>query len=283
MLNGFLYSDNDDYCVSMKSLTQLSRTAAKMTARDEVYHLETTNKAILIDVVMRSVIAADTVSLFERFFECKWPIPFCKILSSVQDLEGDICNTSIYDILKAAEACLVVCHLYLIPQKSETAPNDDMKQIVTFVQMQMRNTIFPSKNPHYFFFASNKRNAKNQSVSVAEIRWKIAILYEKLVDIVNVLITMFDRFSFIDSIVFEILAVCAESLFVDDIGALQSSCHHLITLVRPTPRRNNENRFEFFIFFSFLLSDFSHKYECSSSDFLHYSETDRFHASVESE
>lgn len=126
--------------------------------------------------------------------------------------------------IAAAEACLLVSNLYSTSDKTKAVPNDNIKKIVNFVQLQMLRTIFPSYD--WILAAENEKTESGLMIL------KTQILYLKLVEILEIFITLFGQYSFIDSIVFELLAVSVKSLFAHKIVAMQSICIKLITTVR---------------------------------------------------
>lgn len=126
--------------------------------------------------------------------------------------------------IAAAEACLLVSNLYSTSDKTKAVPHDNIKKIVNFVQLQMRRTIFPS----YDWILA----AETEKTESALMILKTKVLYSKLVEILEIFITLFGQYSFTDSIVFDVLAVSVKSLFAYKIVAMQFICIKLITTVR---------------------------------------------------
>lgn len=115
-----------------------------------------------------------------------------------------------------------------------------MDKIVKFVQLQMRETIFPSFDTVYSMRSTkkpdgrkkNKSNAHtNNNFGPANVSRKINQLFNKVVEITRTFATLFKNCSFIDTIVLSVSTLCIEPFFVDNIEALQFACLELITTV----------------------------------------------------
>lgn len=149
-----------------------------------------------------------------------------KAILSTQNSQNDANKKSIDKIVAAAEASLLVCKLYSASKETSPVLNDNMKKIVKFVRLQMRETIFPR-----FDLQWSPKDVPNKSTTEKWLIRKIQILYAKLVETIDLMFSIFGRYSLIDSIAFEILAVSVKSLFVQNIAAMQMVCFELITLV----------------------------------------------------
>lgn len=152
-----------------------------------------------------------------------------------QDIEDDSEET-IDKILAAAEACLLVCNLYSTAKDVKFLQEDNMDKIVKFVQLQMRETIFPSFDPVFSLKSTKKpeKGKKSKSSyggSSGGISRKIQILYTKLVELTKTFVTLFDNCAFIDTIVLAVSALAVEPFFVDNIEAMQFACLELVTTV----------------------------------------------------
>lgn len=178
---------------------------------------------------MQSVDAAKNISLASvSLLNSFIPNSHANHKSLTKNWEDDDIHEVINEILVATEASLLVCNLYATSEESKLAPNDHMRKIVKFVQLQMRETIFPAFDPLFELKSAEQSDKKTKLKSKNEIEK----VYFKLVQIIDVCMTLFARYSFNDSIVFEMSAVSVESLFVDNIGAMQLACLGLVTTVR---------------------------------------------------
>lgn len=280
-IESFFVLRTDDYYVSTELLTQLSQDVSELNASGDIYHFDATKKAILIDVVMRFVDAAKnlsigSVSVSKNQFKTSH---FHLEKTFTQNSKIGSVKKSMDKILAAAEASLLVCNLYSSSKKSELeklAPNEHMKKIVKFVQLQMRETIFPKHDRSYALENSSGKNELRKWFTEGRntIR-KIGILYEKSVRIIGTFVRLFERYSFNDSIVFEIVAVSLKSLFVENVETMQYFCVELITTVSLTTasgqREIKKNDFRLENSFS----DFSHECKLSKSNYLQYPDFDQ--------
>lgn len=185
-----------------------------------------------------------------------------------QDIEDDS-EESIDKILAAAEACLLVCNLYSTAKDVKFLQEDNMDKIVKFVQLQMRETIFPSFDPVFSLKSTKKpeKGKKNKSSyggsSGGGISRKIQILYTKLVELTKTFVTLFDNCAFIDTIVLAVSALAVEPFFVDNIEAMQFACLELVTTVNYYQQKRQYSFFGTTIKMHFsLVSDFSQRDLC---------------------
>ena len=152
--------------------------------------------------------------------------------SILQDIEDD--NEDVIDkILDAAEACLLICNLYSTAKDVKFLQEDNMDKIVKFVQLQMRETIFPSYDP-VFSIKSSKKSDKKKNKSgggSSGITRKIQTLFTKLVELTKIFVSLFDNCTFIDTIVLAVSTLAVEPFFVDNIETMQFACLELVTTV----------------------------------------------------
>lgn len=153
-----------------------------------------------------------------------------------QDIEDDS-EESIDKILAAAEACMLICNLYSTAKDVKFLQEDNMDKIVKFVQLQMRETIFPSFDPVFSLKSTKKpdKGKKKHSYGGGSggggISRKIQTLYTKLVELTKIFVSLFDNCAFIDTIVLAVSALAVEPFFVDNIEAMQFACLELVTTV----------------------------------------------------
>lgn len=117
-----------------------------------------------------------------------------------------------------------------------------MDKIVKFTQLQMRETIFPCYDPVYSLKSTKKsdgrkknkshNNANNSNYAGGNVSRKVQQLFNKLVEITKIFVTLFDKCAFIDTIVLAVSTLAIEPFFVDNIESLQFACLELITTVR---------------------------------------------------
>ena len=158
-------------------------------------------------------------------------------LATLQDIEDDN-EEQIDKILDAAEACLLVCNLYSTTKDVKFLQEDNMDKIVKFAQLQMRETIFPTFDPVFSLRSTKKPDGrkKNKTNNVnnnhgANVSRKVQLLYNKLVELTRIFVTLFDKCTFIDTIVLAVSTLAVEPFFVDNIEAMQFACLELITTV----------------------------------------------------
>lgn len=184
---------------------------------------------------------------------------------------------SLDKILAAAEASLLICHLYSTSKKTKSVPDENMEKIVKFVDLQMRKTIFPIYDR---FFAAEfvEKPKKMESINIATD--EISLLYEKLFAIIKIFKTLFVRNTFTDPVLKKLLAISVKSLFVDKIAAMQNASIDLVTTVSQYSECGNDSLLKIKLpFYSF--SDFPHKHQLSQSNFIQYSDIDRTNAAFE--
>lgn len=130
-----------------------------------------------------------------------------------------------------------MCNLYSTAKDVKFLQEDNMDKIVKFVQLQMRETIFPSYDP-VFSLKSTKKPDKKKNRSntgngnyVGNVTRKIQTLFTKLTEVVKIFVRLFDNCTFIDTIVLAVSSLAVEPFFVDNIEAMQFACLELVTTV----------------------------------------------------
>lgn len=132
-------------------------------------------------------------------------------------------------IVDATEACLFISNIYATAVDVKFLLEDNMDKIVKFVQFQMRETIFPSYDPVFSVKSMKKDNRKKKSVGISR---KVQLLFNKLVELTKIFVTLFDKCQFVDTIVLAVSSLAVEPFFVDNIETLQFACLELVTTVR---------------------------------------------------
>lgn len=220
--NVYNIEDIDYYtdCIPTKMLSQLSNDVAKLKAKGVVDYINKNKLTLLINFAMRNV-------------------DISKNLSAGPDIEDD--NEDVIDkILDAAEASLLICNLYSTAKDVKFLQEDNMDKIVKFVQLQMRETIFPSYDPVFSVKTTKKSDSKknkNKTTTTSygggggNLTRKVQLLFAKLVDLTKIFVTLFDHCTFIDTIVLAVSTLAVEPFFVDNIETMQFACLELVTTV----------------------------------------------------
>lgn len=141
-------------------------------------------------------------------------------LSTQQSDEADV-NESIGKILEAAEASLLVCNFFVAMERLEIESH--LENIVQFVQYQVENSIRSGRNLLRASIRSKKR-------LVSDLRRKFGILLKKLVQIIELFVTLVERHPR-DKLFLELLKVSTKSLFRENIETLQIVCIKLALAV----------------------------------------------------
>lgn len=131
-------------------------------------------------------------------------------------------------IVDATEACLFISNIYATAVDVKFLLEDNMDKIVKFVQFQMRETIFPSYDPVFSVKSMKKDNRKKKSAGISR---KVQLLFNKLVELTKIFVTLFDKCQFVDTIVLAVSSLAVEPFFVDNIETLQFACLELVTTV----------------------------------------------------
>lgn len=209
------YEENDENleCISPSLLSNISAEAAKLKARASIDAIPEEKLTILINYAMRSVHSA-------------------KNFSAGPDLGDDlVADDCLEKILNAIEAALLICNIYT-SKDTKFLQEDNIDAIIKFVQFQLRETIFPSYDPVYTI-ETKKKTEKAQNKKKQNNQQKgITTLYTKIVELSKLLVRLFNKFHFVDTIIIHASALGVEPFFVDNIETLQFVCLDLVISVR---------------------------------------------------
>uniref|UniRef100_A0A182SQZ6 Nipped-B protein n=1 Tax=Anopheles maculatus TaxID=74869 RepID=A0A182SQZ6_9DIPT len=204
--------DEQYECIPTGLLNSISAEAAKLKVRNAIDAIPETKLTLLITYAMRSIHSAKNLSGSEL----------------QDDLVGDEC---IEKILNAVEAALLICCLYT-SKNTKFLQEDNIDAIIKFVQFQLRETIFPSYDPVYSVETKRKAGEGNKKKKAVTYQQKgITMLYTKTVELSKQLVTMFESFHFVDTIVIHASSLGVEPFFVDNIETLQFVCLDLVTTI----------------------------------------------------
>ncbi|XP_035909136.1 nipped-B protein isoform X2 [Anopheles stephensi] len=204
--------DEQYECIPTGLLNSISAEAAKLKVRNAIDAIPENKLTLLITYAMRSIHSAKNLSGSEL----------------QDDLVGDEC---IEKILNAVEAALLVCCLYT-SKNTKFLQEDNIDAIIKFVQFQLRETIFPSYDPVYSVETKRKAGEGNKKKKAVSYQQKgITMLYTKTVELSKQLVTMFESFHFVDTIVIHASSLGVEPFFVDNIETLQFVCLDLVTTI----------------------------------------------------
>lgn len=226
----FLPDDIDYYsdCISSKMLTQLTNDVAKLKAKGAIDFLPKNELTLLINFAMRNIDISRNLSagpVSPSFCQC---FSICLLKRFFfQDMDEDS-DELIEKILDATEACLFISNIYATAVDVKFLLEDNMDKIVKFVQFQMRETIFPSYDPVFSVKSMKKDNRKKKSAGISR---KVQLLFNKLVELTKIFVTLFDKCQFVDTIVLAVSSLAVEPFFVDNIETLQFACLELVTTV----------------------------------------------------
>ncbi|XP_050100628.1 nipped-B protein isoform X2 [Anopheles aquasalis] len=201
--------DEQSECIPTGLLNTISTEAAKLKARHGIDAIPENRLSRLIRYAMRSVHAARNLSGSEL----------------QDDLVGDEC---IEKILNAVEAALLVCCLYT-SKGTKFLEEDNIDAIIKMVQFQLRETLFPSYDPVYSVETKMKGGGGKKKKKISYQQKGISVLYTKIVELTKQLVTMFESFHFVDTIVIHASSLGVEPFFVDNIETLQFVCLDLVT------------------------------------------------------
>uniref|UniRef100_A0A2M4B869 Nipped-B protein n=1 Tax=Anopheles marajoara TaxID=58244 RepID=A0A2M4B869_9DIPT len=201
--------DEQYECIPTGLLNTISTEAAKLKARHGIDAIPENRLSRLIRYAMRSVHAARNLSGSEL----------------QDDLVGDEC---IEKILNAVEAALLVCCLYT-SKGTKFLEEDNIDAIIKMVQFQLRETLFPSYDPVYSVETKMKGGGGKKKKKISYQQKGISVLYTKIVELTKQLVTMFESFHFVDTIVIHASSLGVEPFFVDNIETLQFVCLDLVT------------------------------------------------------
>uniref|UniRef100_A0A182VUI9 Nipped-B protein n=1 Tax=Anopheles minimus TaxID=112268 RepID=A0A182VUI9_9DIPT len=203
--------DEQYECIPTGLLNSISAEAAKLKLRNAIDAIPENKLTLLITYAMRSIHSAKNLSGSEL----------------QDDLVGDEC---IEKILNAVEASLLVCCLYT-SKNTKFLQEDNIDAIIKFVQFQLRETIFASYDPVYSVETKRKAGENKKKKAISYQQKGITMLYTKTVELSKQLVTMFELFHFVDTIVIHASSLGVEPFFVDNIETLQFVCLDLVTTI----------------------------------------------------
>lgn len=206
--------DNDENleCVTASLLANISAEAAKLKARASIDAIPEEKLTLLISYSMRSVLTA-------------------KNLSAGPDLSDDfVAEDCLEKILNAIEAALLICNIYT-SKDTKYLQEDNIDTIIKFVQFQLRETIFPSYDPVYTIETKKKSEKAQNKKKQTNQQKGITALYTKIVELTKLLVRLFNKFHFVDTIIIHASSLGVEPFFVDNIETLQFVCLDLVTSV----------------------------------------------------
>uniref|UniRef100_A0A1Q3FVX1 Nipped-B protein n=2 Tax=Culex tarsalis TaxID=7177 RepID=A0A1Q3FVX1_CULTA len=209
-------------CIPTSMLTNIGSEAAKLKARNAIDSIPENKLTMLITYAMRSIQSAKNLSGTELG----------------DDLVGDEC---IEKILNAMEASLLICSIYTC-KNTKFLQEDNIDSIIKFVQFQLRETVFPSYDPVYSVETKKKTDGKKSKKTPSYQQKGLSVLYTKIVELGKLLVTMFEKFHFVDTIVIHASALGVEPFFVDNIETLQFVCLDLVTSIFQNEKYQHHRR-----------------------------------------
>ncbi|XP_065083522.1 nipped-B protein isoform X2 [Ochlerotatus camptorhynchus] len=214
--------DEQFECIPTSMLSSISSEAAKLKARNAIDAIPENKLTLLITYAMRSIHSAKNLSGTEL----------------QDDLVGDEC---IEKILNAMEAALLICSIYTC-KSTKFLQEDNIDAIIKFVQFQLRETVFPSYDPVYSVETKKKSDGKKSKKIPSYQQKGLSVLYTKIVELGKQLVTMFEKFHFVDTIVIHASALGVEPFFVDNIETLQFVCLDLVTSIFQNEKYSHHRR-----------------------------------------
>ncbi|KAL1383988.1 hypothetical protein pipiens_001359 [Culex pipiens pipiens] len=209
-------------CIPTSMLTNIGSEAAKLKARNAIDAIPENKLTMLITYAMRSIHSAKNLSGTELG----------------DDLVGDEC---IEKILNAMEASLLICSIYTC-KSTKFLQEDNIDSVIKFVQFQLRETVFPSFDPVYSVETKKKTDGKKSKKAPSYQQKGLTVLYTKIVELGKLLVTMFEKFHFVDTIVIHASALGVEPFFVDNIETLQFVCLDLVTSIFQNEKYQHHRR-----------------------------------------
>lgn len=206
--------DNDENleCITASLLSNISGEAAKLKARASIDAIPEDKLTLLISYAMRSIRTA-------------------KNNSAGPDLSDEyIAEDCLEKILNAIEAALLICNIYT-SKDTKFLQEDNIDTIIKFVQFQLRETIFPSYDPVYTIETKKKSEKAQNKKKQTNQQKGITALYTKIVELTKLLVRLFNKFHFVDTIIIHASSLGVEPFFVDNIETLQFVCLDLVTSV----------------------------------------------------
>lgn len=205
--------DGSVECIPSKMLTVMGNDVAKLKARAALDTIPKNKLTLLINYAMRNVYLA-------------------KNYAAGPDEDDEIIGEDVIDkILNAMEACLLICNIYSTVKDIKFLQEDNITMILKFLQFQLKETIYPSYDPVYTCLKSTKKEKKKSKSQQNYHSRGINIMYSKSVELIKVLVTLFDKCVFVDTIVLSLSTMVIEPFFVDNIDTLQFVCLELVTTV----------------------------------------------------
>lgn len=213
--------DDDAECIPSSLLHSISSEAAKLKAKGTMDLVPSNKLSLLITYAMRSVNVA-------------------KNFGAGPDMAEEVlASECVEKLVNAMEASLLVCNIYSCCNV-KFLQEDNLDTIIKFLQFQLRETVFPSFDPVYTVVETSKKKKGDENSSSSKKKGKggggghmrgINTIYTKVVDLTKVLVTIIQKFQFVDTIVIHASSIGVEPFFVDNIDTLQFVCLDLVTTV----------------------------------------------------
>lgn len=234
--NGPVDENDDEFeCIPSNLLHSISSEAAKLKAKGTIDLVPSNKLSLLITYAMRSVNVA-------------------KNFGAGPDMAEEVlASDCVEKIINAVEASLLICNIYSCCN-IKFLQEDNLDAIIKFLQFQLRETIFPSFDPVYTVETKKKssddKKKKGKGSGGGHIRG-INTIYTKVVDLTKVLVSIIQKFQFVDTIVIHASSIGVEPFFVDNIDTLQFVCLDLVTTVREFIELSNQEIIPIFLFADF--------------------------------
>ncbi|XP_030245911.1 nipped-B protein isoform X2 [Drosophila navojoa] len=205
--------DDNIECISPKLLNTMSDDVAKLKAKQALDSIPKNKLTLLINYAMRNVYLA-------------------RNYSAGQEDEDDIVDDEVIEkILNAMDACLLICNIYSTVSDLKFLQEDNISHIIKFAQFQLRETIFPLHDPVYTVKSVKKTSQRKKAKSHQTHHRNLQLCYSKVVELLKVFVTLFDKCIFVDTIVLPLSTLAIEPFFVDNIETLQFVCLELVTTI----------------------------------------------------
>ncbi|XP_017856914.1 PREDICTED: nipped-B protein [Drosophila arizonae] len=209
--------DDNIECIPPKLLNTMSDDVAKLKAKQALDSIPKNKLTLLINYAMRNVYLA-------------------RNYSAGQEDEDDIVDDEVIEkILNAMDACLLICNIYSTVSDLKFLQEDNISHIIKFAQFQLRETIFPLHDPVYTVKSVKKTSQRKKAKSHQSHHRNLQLFYSKVVELLKVFVTLFDKCIFVDTIVLPLSTLAIEPFFVDNIETLQFVCLELVTTVSALP------------------------------------------------
>ncbi|KAH8272136.1 hypothetical protein KR018_001754, partial [Drosophila ironensis] len=205
--------DENIECISPKLLNIMSTDVAKLKAKQALDFIPKNKLTLLINYAMRNVYLA------RNYF------------AGPDDEEEIVDEEAIDKILNAMDACLLICNIYSTVSDLTFLQEDNISHIIKFTQFQLRETIFPLHDPVYTVKTMKKTNHRKKMKSHQAHSRSLQLFYSKMVELLKVFVTLFDKCVFVDTIVLPLSTLAVEPFFVDNIETLQFVCLELVTTI----------------------------------------------------